>query len=124
MQDISIWYFEPHKNSDLNTRGATLATKAELKAEQDKIVKLQAVDSNYFHCKCHFEDDGTQNYLVFQPVSFYFKTVDDTSKVTVWESESLSDVSIKPQQRSSNNLDPGLNYFDNARIWVKFYGNR
>ena len=27
---------------------ATLATKAELKAKQDKIVKLQALDSSYF----------------------------------------------------------------------------
>ena len=29
------------KNSDLNAKLATLATKIELKAEQDKIVKLQ-----------------------------------------------------------------------------------
>ena len=30
------------KNSDLNTNHATLATKSEFKAEQDKIVKLEA----------------------------------------------------------------------------------
>ena len=36
------------KISDLNTKLARLATKAELKAEQDKIVKLQAFDSHYF----------------------------------------------------------------------------
>ena len=39
---------------------ATLATKAELKAEQDKIIKLQAFDSSYFCGKSHFEDDGTE----------------------------------------------------------------
>ena len=44
---------------------ATLATKSELKANQDKIIKLQAFDSSYFCDKNHFEDDGTQNYLVF-----------------------------------------------------------
>ena len=38
-----------------------LAGKAELKAEQDKIVKLQAFDSSHFLGKSHFEDDGTQN---------------------------------------------------------------
>ena len=43
---------------------ATLATKSELKADQDKIIKLQAFDSSYFCDKNHFEDDGTQNYLV------------------------------------------------------------
>ena len=39
------------KSSDLNTRFTTLAQKAELKAEQDKIVKLKAFDSSYFLCK-------------------------------------------------------------------------
>ena len=37
--------------SDLNTKLATLATKAELKAEEDKIVELQQFDSSYFHTK-------------------------------------------------------------------------
>ena len=56
------------KNSHLSKTVETLATKAELKAEQDKIVKLKYFDPNYFQCKIHFEDDGTQSYLVFQPV--------------------------------------------------------
>ena len=36
------------KNSDLNTELVTLSSKAELKAEQDKIVK-QVFNSSYFH---------------------------------------------------------------------------
>ena len=36
------------KNSDLNVKLAALATKAELKAEQDKIKKFQAFDSSCF----------------------------------------------------------------------------
>ena len=35
-------------DSDLNTKLATLATKAELKAKQDKIVKLQTHELSYF----------------------------------------------------------------------------
>ena len=46
----------------------TLATKSELKAEQEKMIKLQEFDSSYFGGKSHFEDDDTQNYLVFQPM--------------------------------------------------------
>ena len=42
------------KNSDLNS---TLATEAELKAEQNKIVKPQTFYSSCIHCKRHFEDD-------------------------------------------------------------------
>ena len=34
------------KTFDLNTKLARLATKTELKEEQDEIVKLQAFDSN------------------------------------------------------------------------------
>ena len=45
-------------NSDLDIKVAILATKAELKAEPDKIVKLQTFDSSYFRGKSHFEGDG------------------------------------------------------------------
>ena len=60
-------------NSDLDNMIAILATKAELKAKQDEIVKLQAFDSSHFRVKIHFEYDGRQNYLVFQPLYRYFK---------------------------------------------------
>ena len=35
------------KNSDLNTKFSTLATKAELKVEQDSIMKLQTHDLSF-----------------------------------------------------------------------------
>ena len=60
-------------NSDLDNKIATAATKAELKEEQDKMLKLQVFDSSYFRGKSHFEDDGMQNYLLFQPSRRYFK---------------------------------------------------
>ena len=44
---------------------ATLATKALLKADLNKIVKFQAFDSIFFRGKSNFEDDDTQNYLMF-----------------------------------------------------------
>ena len=47
-------------NAELDNKVAAL-TKAELKAEQDKIIKLQTFDSSYFRSKSHFEDDGTDN---------------------------------------------------------------
>ena len=39
------------RNSDFNTKLATLATKTELKAEQYKIVKLESFDPSNFHDK-------------------------------------------------------------------------
>ena len=47
----------------------TLATKAELKPEQDKFLKFQPFDSSYFQGKIFFGDDGFQNTFVYQPVS-------------------------------------------------------
>ena len=56
-------------NCYLDKKMATLETKAELLAEQNKITELQTFDWSYFRQnKSNFEDDGTQNYLVFQPI--------------------------------------------------------
>ena len=49
-------------NGDLNKKVATLAIKAELRAEQDKLINLQALDSSYFPGKSNFKDDATQSY--------------------------------------------------------------
>ena len=40
--------------------------------------KLKAFDLTYFRGKRHFEDDDTQNLLVFQSIHRYFKTVSTT----------------------------------------------
>ena len=52
-------------NADSDKKSSNISNKAELKAEQDKITKLETFDSNYFRIKSYFEGDGTQNYLVF-----------------------------------------------------------
>ena len=39
------------RNSELNTKLRTLAAKAELKAQHDRIVKLEAFDFSYFYGK-------------------------------------------------------------------------
>ena len=40
---------------------------------ENELKKLKTFDSSYFIGKSHFEEDGTQNYLVFQPMYRYFK---------------------------------------------------
>ena len=40
---------------------------------ENELNKLKIFDSSYFIGKSHFEEDGTQNYLVFQPIHKYFK---------------------------------------------------
>ena len=85
-------------NSDLDkkiARLAAIAAKAELKAEQDKIVKRYTFDSSYFQGKSHFED-STQNYLVFQLIYRYCKRIGNSVHISVGKSTGLSDESITP----------------------------
>ena len=45
---------------------------------ENELNKLKTFDSSYFIGKSHFEEDGTQNYLVFQPLNKYFKVIANT----------------------------------------------
>ena len=45
---------------------------------ENELNKVKTFDSSYFIGKSHFEEDGTQNYLVFQPVNKYFKVITNT----------------------------------------------
>ena len=41
-------------------------------------------DSIYFRVKNRLEDDGTQNYLVFQPDYEYFSKIANSDHLPVW----------------------------------------
>ena len=40
---------------------------------ENELKKLKTFDSSYFRGKNYFEEDGAQNYLVFQPMYKYLK---------------------------------------------------
>ena len=61
------------KLSNLNQKINSNKTKHLL--VENKFKKLKTFDSSYFRGKSHFEEDGTQNYLVFQSMYRYFKRV-------------------------------------------------
>ena len=63
----------------------------------------------YFIGKSHFEEDGVQNYLVFQLVYRYFKFIASTNF-------------IKPPASSDNNLTPAINNYGTKKR-VKFTGS-
>ena len=41
---------------------------------ENEFKKLKTFDLSYFRGKSHFEEDGTQNWFVFQPMDRYFTT--------------------------------------------------
>ena len=51
---------------------------------------LQKIQVMYLNGKSYFEDNGTQNYLVFQQVFKYFKTPRNSNGIIAWESKVLS----------------------------------
>ena len=66
--------------------------------------KLKTFDSSYFIGKNHFEEERSQNYLVFQPMYGYFKLIANTKYISEWKSKGISDERIKPLNTSDNNL--------------------
>ena len=56
----------------LNLNRKSTENKTKHLLVENKLNKLKTFDSSYFLGKSHFEEDGTQNYLVFQPINRYF----------------------------------------------------
>ena len=77
----------------------------------------------YFIGKSHFEEDGAQNYLVFQPIVRYFKSINNTDYISSWKSKGLSAESIKPPTTSDNSITPTINYYYASKVRVKFTGS-
>ena len=50
---------------------------------ENEIKKINNFDAAHFRDKNYFDDDGTQNYLVFQPVYKYFEI--NSGKITSWD---------------------------------------
>ena len=66
--------------------------------------------------------NGSQAYLIFQPVHGYVKIITSTKYISEWKSKGLSDESIKPPPTSDNSLTPLIDYYG-YNIRVKFNGS-
>ena len=106
--------------SSLNNKIAANKTRNE--SIENELKKLKTFDSSYFIGKSHFEEDGAQNYLVFQPLNKYFKVIANTDYVSSWKSKGLSVGIIKPPSTSDNSLIPAISYYG-TKTRVKFTGS-
>ena len=106
--------------SNLNRK--ITANKSKHLLVENELNKLKTFDSSYFIGRSHFEEDGTQNYLVFQPIVRYFKIITNTNYISSWKSKGLSSESIKPLTTSDDSLTPELNYYGN-KVRVNFTGS-
>ena len=74
---------------------------------KNELEKLKTFDSIYFRDKNHFEENDTQNYLVFQPIQRLFKRITSISNrnyIYYWKSKGLSDEIINSIKTSHHGI--------------------
>ena len=111
-----------NKLSNLNRKITSNKTKHLLFENEFK--KSKTFDSIYFRGKSDFENDGTQNYLVFQPIHKYFETaiVNNNINILSWKSKEFSYEKISSIKTTGYMLNSYLDFYDRAKIRVKFNG--
>ena len=64
-----------------------------------------------------------QNYLEFQPVCGYCKTITNSEQIVVWKSNDMSEEGIEAPPTSSNSFNPTLEYIGKPQTQVKYDGS-
>ena len=94
---------------------ASVITKRNFDAKiiefEKNIKKLQTFDSSYLRGKNYFDEDGTQNYLVFIPIDRYFRLIPNKKYISSRKSKGLSDETITPYATSDNSLTPWIHCY-------------
>ena len=110
--------------TDFNTKIKSLnqnidSNKAKHLPVKNELKNLQTIISIYFRDKSHFEEDGAQNYLIFQPMYRYFKKiicVDNGECIYFWRSKGLHEKRI--------NSITASNYKIKSKIQWKLFKTR
>ena len=92
--------------------------KTKNKSIESEFKKLKTLDLIYFIGKSYFEEDGTQNYLIFQPIRRYFQKI-NTKYISSGKSKGLSDEVITLYATSDNSLTPLIDHYG-SKVRVKF----
>ena len=92
---------------------------------ENKLNKLKTFDSSDFHGKNYFDESGTQNYYIFQPISKYLKVayVNDINYILSWKSRGLNDIKIESIKTNSYSLNSRIDHYYMSKIRIKFNGS-
>ena len=111
------------KLSSLNKK--ITANKSNHLVVENEMKKLKTFDSTYIIGKSHFEEDGAQNYLVFQPMYRYFKIIAGArngSYIYYWISKGLSDEKSNSIKTCNHSITPKSSYYG-TKTRVEFNGS-
>ena len=83
-----------NKLSNLNRK--ITANKTKHLVVENELKKLKTFYLSHFRGKSQFEEDGTQNWFVFQPMASYLKIAyaNDINYILSWKSKGLSSLEI------------------------------
>ena len=92
---------------------------------ENELKKLKTFDLSYFQGKNHFDEDGTQNYYIFQSLSKYLKVsnVNNTNYSLSWKSRGLNYVKIESVKTNNYLLNPRVDHYDTSKIRIQFDGS-
>ena len=79
-------------------------------------------DLSYFEGKSYFDEDGTQNYLVFQSTLKYLTLNDSNKYIKKWKSKGLSNKDLEFVYASRTIITPEINYNEN-KLRLNFRGS-
>ena len=82
-----------------------------LKAQQDKIVKLQTHGFSLFIDQSYLNSDGAKLYVILQPLYYTVKRLGDTEKVVSWKSKGLSNVKHATSTTTDNRLSLSIKWY-------------
>ena len=107
----------------MKRRNKKLATKTELKAEQDEIVKLQTYDLSLFIGQSYLVKHGAQLYLILQPLYYTLKRLGDTTNVVSWKSKGKSTEKLTTSTTTDNSLSPPVKWYRDSNLCLVFKGS-
>ena len=84
-----------------------------------------AKELSYFHGKNYFDEDGNQNYYIFEPISKYLKVayVNDINYILSWKSRGLNDIKIESIKTNNYQLNRHMDLYGMHKIRIKFNGS-
>ena len=113
------------KKTDYNNKVAEIGTKVsnlDGKIDNNILDTATVIVLLFLGNSMFYGEDGFEAYLIFQPVSKYFKFITNTNYISSWKSKGLSAESIKLFPIFDNSLTPLLTYYD-YNIRLKFNGS-
>ena len=110
------------KLKNLNKKATSNKTKHVL--IENELKNVWTFDSSYFIGQSYFGNDGSQSFLIFQPICKAIRTISGLpSAIAEWESKGLSNQKINPTFILNHILSPKLVWMNNSRIRLKFEGS-